>query len=138
MMGDLFSWLAGLALLFFGVLVTYAYRPEQWPRREASGVLQAAIFIGFLAAVGNTLFWQVFGQPAVRFGWLSVAEIRAVGDWADVVFKGGAALSAWLHLKAIHMSLSEKDRRMWSVLEVAFYPKRRMCLRLLSRITKKD
>lgn len=138
MVGDLISWLAGLSLLFFGGLVLVAYRPEQWPHREASGVLQAAIFFGFLAAVGYTLFWPVLGQPIVRMGLMSVSDIRAIGDWADLLFKGGGALSAWLHLKALHMSLPEKDRPRWGILEMSFYPKRRMCLRMLSRLTRKE
>lgn len=134
MVGDMVSWVSGLALLFVGSLVLWAYRPTQWPQREASGVLQAAIFLGFLAAVFNTLFWQVLGQPAVNLGLVSVAQYRAIGDWLDAIFKGGAAVAAWLHLRALHMSLPEKERKSWGVLEMAFYPKRRLCLRMLSRM----
>lgn len=124
-------------LLFFGGLVMYAYRPAQWPRYEAPGLLQAAIFLGFLAAVGNTLYWQVFAQPAVWFGLVSVPTLRVWGDYADLLFKGGGAVAGYLHLKAIHMSLSEKERSAWGVIEIAFYPKRRLCLRLLTRIVRR-
>lgn len=136
MVGDMVSWVAGLSLLFFGGLVLYAYRPDQWPRGEAPGVLQAAIFLGFLSAVGNTVYWQVFAQPAVRLDLISVETLRFYGDYLDLLFKGGGALAGYLHLKAIHMSLSKSERSAWGVLEVAFYPKRRLCLRMLSRLMR--
>jgi hypothetical protein len=138
MVGDWISWFSGVALLFFGFLVLWAYRPQSWAVREAPGALQAAIFLGFLASVGNTVFWQVIGQPIVNFGLMNVDQYRALGDWLDFVFKGGAAYAAWLHLKALHMSLPPKERSAWGVLEMAFYPKRRLCLRLLARIIRRS
>ncbi|MFV1484535.1 MULTISPECIES: hypothetical protein [unclassified Phaeobacter] len=136
-MGDWVSWGAGVALLFYGTLVMWAYRPTRWTDPDAPGWLQAAIFCGFLAAVGNTAFWQVFGQPAVKLGWLTVAQLRGAGNWLDLLFKGGGALAAYLHLKAMHKSLSDEEQARWSVTEMAFYPNRRLCLRVLARITKR-
>lgn len=133
MIGDLVSWVAGLSLMVAGLLVMWAYRPQQWPSGGA-GWLQAAIFMGFAAAVGNTAFWQVIGQPAVSSGLVEVGALRAVGDWLDLVFKGGAAFAGWMHLKALHLSLNEEERDDWGVLEIAFYPQRRLCLKALYSI----
>lgn len=132
-MGDFISWASGVALLFFGSAVICAYRPRGWPERDSAKILQAAIFFGFIAGVGNTLFWQVLGQPLVEWGVLSVAALRNVGDWLDLVFKGGAAFAAYLHLKALHLSLPSDEREHWAVLEMPFYPKRNRVIVFLKK-----
>lgn len=125
MLGDTISFVSGMALLFLGSCVLWAYRPKLWPNNDATLVLQAAIFLGFVAAVGNTLFWQVLGQPLVKYDLVSVSTLRGIGDYLDLVFKGGAAFAAYLHLKALHLSLSENQRKVWRVLEMPFYRNRK-------------
>lgn len=135
-MADFLSWFSGLALMFIGSLVMWAYRPARWPT-GAAGWLQAAVFFGFAAAVLNTGYWQVLGHPLIAYNVLTVDGLRVLGDWLDVIFKGGGAYSAWMHLKALHMSLDEEEQRRWGVLEVAFYPKRRLCLRLIGLVLRR-
>lgn len=134
MWGDWVSFLSGVALVIFGGLAMIAYRPSPG-RRGAETLLASAIFIGFMAHVGNTLYWQVFGQPAVHFGILTVADLRAYGDWFDLFFKGGGALAGYLHLRALWSSLDEIERREWTALEMAFYPRRVTCLRAILKRT---
>lgn len=133
------SFVAGVALLFMSVLVMVAYWPSRNKTHAQPGAfyLGMAIWLGFLTAGLNTLFWQVIGQPAVRLGWISVADIRAIGDWVDLFVKGGAAYAGWLHLRAIYETLDDEEKSYWSVLEMAFYPRRRACLRLLCIKMKK-
>lgn len=137
MIGDVLSFLAGTALLISAILVIIAYRPANWSLRDAPGTLAMAIALGFAASASNTLYWQVFGQPAVTYGWLTVAEIRAIGDFADVLFKGGAAIAGLLHLRALLLALPESERGNWSAIEMPFYPNRRACLKALSSVTRK-
>lgn len=138
MMGDTVSFLSGVALMVMGVLVMRAYLPGAGWHRTGQGVLGAAIFISFLVAVLNTLYWQVFGQVAVEFlGIMTVAQLRAVGDWVDLVVKGGAAWAAYLHLKAMWMRLPDEERARWRVIEMPWYPARRWCLVKLAQGLKR-
>lgn len=134
--GDMVSFASGLVLLFMSALVMNAYSVRKWKEQSAARYLAVAIWIGFAAAAGNTLYWQVFGQTAVGLGLITVETQRFWGDWLDAVFKGGGALAAYLHLKALHETLPEEDRERWGVLEVAFYPKRRLFLELVTRVLK--
>ena len=133
-MGDGVSFLSGVVLLVASAAVIRAY----WPTvgRERSPLLVWAIIIGFAAHGGNTLYWQVFGQMAAAFGWVSVSAMRGLGDWMDLLFKGGGAVAGWLHLKALHDVLpdDEKDR---SVVSMIWYPHRQSCVeRVISRRQK--
>ena len=127
-MGDAISFTAGVALLFFGLLAVRAFWPRNFSWRASSSILETAIFLSFIAAVANTLYWQVFGQIAVQAGLLTVFQLRSVGDWLDGLFKGSAALAAYLHLRALWLELDASERRRWTILEMAYYPKRRWCL----------
>ena len=129
-MGDILSWLAGASLVCVGLLVMWAYRPMKWPR-GGPGWLQAAIFLAFFSAVANTMFWQVYGHIAVANDLWTVDRLRDVGDWLDILFKGGAAFAGWMHLKALHTTLEPEERGKWGVFEIAFYPKRMLCLRTI-------
>jgi hypothetical protein len=131
MMGDVVSFASGVSLLFFGSLVLIAFRPRRWSYHSGPGYLSRAIFLAALAAVSNTLYWQVLTQPAVASGFVTVYQVRNIGDWLDLLFKGGAAYALFLHLKAMHAQLPPEERRVWSALEMPFYPNRRKCLKLL-------
>lgn len=131
-LGDLLSFWSGVALTFLGTLAMIAYRP----RLESTlpeALLAAAIFIGFAAHAGNTLYWQVFGQLAVNNEWLTVDDLRFYGDFADLLFKGGGALAGYLHLRALWSGLASDEKSKWTVLEMAFYPHKMRCLRALIR-----
>ena len=110
-----------------GLLVMRAF----WPIKNdgsAEGLLGLAIFLSFALHVANTLYWQVFGQLAIHYEWASVAALRFWGDWLDLIFKGGAALTAYLHLKALWKKMPDESRREWAVWEIPWYPARRTCL----------
>ena len=136
--GDWISFVSGVALMVMAAFVMKAYSPRNWNDGSGSGYLAIAIWLSFAAALGNTLYWQVFAQPAVQYGLISVPTLRNVGDYFDVLFKGGGAVAGYLHLKALHAGLPTNERKVWGVLEMAFYPRRRLCLRLLSRTIRRD
>ena len=102
MIGDWLSFLSGVALMVSGLRVTWAYWPPKRWWGSRAGILAMAIFLGFVAAVFNTLYWQVWGQIAVEYlrVW-TVQMLRFWGDYTDVIAKGGAALAAELHLWAL-------------------------------------
>ena len=127
-MGDLVSLFSGALLLFFSVLVMIAYSPKS-KRSKPESTLALAIFLGFMAAAFNTLYWQVFGQIAVMIDLISVKNLRMIGDILDLVFKGGAAYAGYLHLRALQLSLPSNERKYWSVLEMPFYPQKMLCLK---------
>lgn len=126
--GDWISFGAGTALLVMSFLVLVAYRPSRH-RTTPERTLAAAIVLGFIAAAGNTLYWQVLGQPLVVYGWITVDTLRFIGDYLDLVFKGGAALAGYLHLRALWFCLPDAERRVWLVVEMPFYPRRLLYLR---------
>ena len=104
MASDWASFLSGTALLIVGAAVMWVYRPRRGWCCTPSGVLGMAIFLGFFAAVTNTLYWQVWGQLAAEFwGIITVYHLREVGKWVDLIVKGGAAIAGVLHLWAIKL-----------------------------------
>ena len=130
MIGDLVSFVAGVALVVISFLVIRAYWP---PRYEAPSAqwLGFAIIVGFVAAGFNALYWQVWGTLSIYFGIGSVSSLRGVGDFFDLFFKGGAAIAGYMHLKAIHAGIGQPERRDWSVWEMPWYPQRRACVRAI-------
>lgn len=109
MIGDWLSFLSGVALMVSGLRVMWAYLPPKHWWGSRAGILAMAIFLGFFAAVFNTLYWQVWGQIAVEYlrVW-SVQMLRFWGDYTDVIAKGGAALAAELHLWALRKKEREE------------------------------
>lgn len=139
MIGDWVSFLSGSFLLVMGALVMLAYRPGRDWWRTAHGTLGMAIFLGFLAAVTNTAYWQVWGQWAVEFlGIMSVTQLRAAGDWIDLIVKGGAGVAGVLHLRALRLQLSADEQAHWRGIEMPWYPARRWCLVKLCAGMKKE
>ncbi|MGK7653140.1 hypothetical protein ACSQ76_12215 [Roseovarius sp. B08] len=135
--GDIFSFFAGLALMFFGSLVLIAFWPRRSRRESGSEVLSLAIFLAALAGVSNAFYWQVLTALILEFRLATIFEVRAFGKWLDLLFKGGAAYAMFLHLKALRAQLSPNERKKWSVLEMPFYPNRRLCLVRLMRRWRK-
>lgn len=139
MIGDWVSFASGTALLSVGALVMIAYRPRRGWWHTPHGTLGMAIFLGFLAAVTNTAYWQVFGQWAVEFlHVMTVQQLRAAGDWIDLIVKGGAAVAGVLHLRALRLQLSPEEQKRWRGIEMPWYPARRWCLVKLTAGLKKE
>lgn len=109
MVGDWLSFLSGVALMVSGCRVIWAYRPRgQW-RASPAEILGLAIFLSFIAAVANTVYWQVWGQVAVEYLRIwTVQVLRFWGDYTDVLVKGGGAIAAELHLWAIRKKEREE------------------------------
>lgn len=119
------SFCVGLASIFLNSLGVYTfwrrYRRETY---NASRRLSLAIMLGFAVSGGNTLFWQVYGQFAIAVGWTDVPTLRLVGSYLDtLIFKLIPPIVVLMHLEALHLALPEDERRRWSVLGMAFYPR---------------
>lgn len=109
MLGDWLSFLSGFSLLIIGSCVMIVYWPRKGWRNSSAGLLGMAIWLGFFAAVLNTLYWQVMGQSTVEFLHLwSIHDLRFWGDYVDVLVKGGAAFAGLLHLMALKKKEAEK------------------------------
>jgi len=118
------SFLSGVVLLMVSILGAIAFiRRTLHHRQPPSQLLSVAIVIGFLAAGLNTLYWQVFGQIGVNQGWITVAALRLVGSYMDMLFKTAASVAVYLHLAAWHMSLPPEEQKEWSVFGMVFYPR---------------
>lgn len=130
-MDEAVSFTSGMALLVMGLLVMRAYWPVKRPDR-AAWFLAAAIFLGFTADVINTIYWQILFKIAQWSEW-ELSGWRTVGNYMDSIFKGGAALAGYLHLRALWLRLPLADRDVWHPVEMPWYPRRRMCISLLSR-----
>lgn len=128
-LGTILSWGAGIYLMVISFLVMRTYFPRFsfWSGR-GDQYLVLAIFLGFASTCANTAYWQVLGQPIIAFGWSTVEFQRALGDYLDVLFKGGAGYSGWLHLKAVHRQLDRESQKRWHTIEMPWYPDRRECL----------
>lgn len=133
MIGDAVSLLAGASLLAMSMLVILAYVGGTTSAGTGPRYLAIAIILGFIASGVNALYWQVFGQLAVNLDFISVTDLRLWGDYVDLIAKGGGALSAWYHLKALHAVLDAREKALWTPIEMPFYPRRRACLTLLSK-----
>lgn len=115
---------AGFVLLFMCALGLRGFLGRAINTHDlASRMLARAIICGFTVAGLNTLYWQVGGQVLIAFGIATVADVRLIGSYLDILFKGGGALAVYLHLAAWRLSLPEPERRKWSVFAMAFYPR---------------
>lgn len=139
MIGNWVSFLSGIALLVSGFLVMVAYRPRRGWWMTPHGTLGMAIFLGFFAAVLNTVYWQVLGQWATElFPLVTVDDWRRWGDWIDLIVKGGAAVAGVMHLRALRLQLPDDERGQWRGIEMPWYPARRWCLVKLCAAMKKE
>lgn len=135
-MTDILSAMAGLSLTLFGVLAAIAFFPtSMWWKHSSYKYLNLGIFLIALTAVGNAIYWGPINQFGVRWGLLTVEQVRGpFGDFVDLVMKGGAAVAFYLQLYALREQLPEHIRKHWTVLEIAFYPRR---LQLLDKLLRK-
>lgn len=127
-MSDIGYWASFAAGTILLVMSALGIRGFLWrvfdSRPPAPKLLAIAIVLGFVAIGANTFYWQVFGRLAVWLGLLSGQQLNTVGFWLDVPLKLMAATAVYLHLAALRLRLPPEERRRWTVLGMAFYPRR--------------
>lgn len=119
------SFLAGIVLLVTCLFGIRAFAPRM-ARAEhpAPRMLAAAIVMGFAGGALNTLYWQIWGQWALAEGWTTLPVLRFWGGFLDVPLKLSVAAAVLMHLAAWRRSLPSSERQKWSLLGMAFYPRR--------------
>ena len=132
MSGEYFSFGAGIFLLLVALLGMKAY----WPSLRALNRqwLGVAIFLSFLCAAGNTLWWQILHQIVLRYDLVSHDLYQGIGWWLDVLFKGGAGIAGILHLVALHRQLPVVEQTQWRWWDMPWYPQRRTCMSRLANL----
>lgn len=100
MSAEFVSFIAGCWLLAVCIIVMIEYYPRRWRRLSPPEMLTLGIFIGFAANGLNTAWWQILNTINLDFNILPPDTFTRIGRYADVVFKGGAALAGMIHLKA--------------------------------------
>lgn len=60
------------------------------------GILLMAFSLG-----ANTLYWQVFGQPALHFELVTIDILRKIGFYLDFLLKGAGILGLYFSIKAL-------------------------------------
>lgn len=116
---------SGFVLFLMAALGIRAFAPRiRNAEEQSSRLLALAIVMAFSTSALNALYWQVWGFLALHYDLVSVTSLRLLGGFLDVFFKGCAALAVYLHLAAWRASLPPEERGLWSVLGMAFYPKR--------------
>lgn len=131
-MGEYISVISGAALLVVSCLVMIAYRPGSVGNRldKSAYVLGWAIFLGFAAAAGNAVWWQILWFFVDNSFPQAKEEFLRIGKYMDGVFKGAATASGVLHLYALVLALPEGERDQWRWYQMPFYPSRHWTLML--------
>jgi hypothetical protein len=117
-----------LALLAAWGLLGFFPRPHQWASRMRTANtgpawLILAIWLGFLGLFTNSMYWRVWGDPAVYYGLITVDQLRYVGHRLDTVWKGVGAIAIYMHFYARYKSISsDSEKAQWTPLLMAFYP----------------
>jgi hypothetical protein len=122
MVNSYIAFYAGIALLILAGMVMKAYWPSFKKGWCGESILGMAIFLGFFAAAINTAFWQIGVGVFVESGLVERATYREIGLYLDGVFKGTAALAAFLHLLALQKFLPKEERDKWSWYQMPWYP----------------
>lgn len=119
------AWAVGVILMVMSVLGVRGFLPRAFNgETRAIRMFGLALTLGFLAAGLNTLYWQVFTNLVLHYQLIELADLRRLGGFLDMGFKGLAAFAIYLHLAAWRESLPDAERRRWGVLAMAFYPNR--------------
>ena len=122
--GEMLSFLTSLALTVFAFWGVFAFWPNRARREDtAAGWLILAIWIGFLGNGLNALYWRVFGDLAIHYGWMELSQLRAVGNSiGDLIWKGCAAVSIYLHFYARWKAVPDDEKPFWNPLLMGLYP----------------
>lgn len=117
-------------LVVLAVWGCVAFFPRKSDRgNNAPAWLILAIWTGFAGIAANAFYWRVFGDLAVYFEWMTVAEVRSFGNtWGDIMWKGLGVVSIYLHFFARWKSISPAEQRHWTPLMMGFYPNARHLL----------
>lgn len=113
-MGDTLSFAAGSVLFVVALMVVKEYWPRglgNWFRLDPPSMLQLGIFLGFVLAATNTLWWQILNSIVVGQGWMGRAAFQDIGKWMDVPLKGGMACVGLIHLRAKQKMRATYDPR---------------------------
>lgn len=96
MIGDIGYWLSfftGLVLLGYSSYAVYIFS-RVWTMattKESKSLSLGIILIAFSLGA-NTLYWQVFGQLALAYTDMTVATLRLIGFYMDVLLKGSGII----------------------------------------------
>lgn len=85
-----------------------------------------AIWLGFLGNGLNVLYWRVFGDMVQHYKpgmWDAYESFGML--WGDIVWKGLALVSIYLHFYARYKSIPPNERKNWTPLTMGFYPNRK-------------
>lgn len=113
-------------------------KDNEFPYDGASWLI-LAIWVGFIGNGFNAFIWQVLGDPLVFYGVITTQQHMFFGDiLGDIVGKGLASLSIYLHFYARWKALDPDERHLWSPLLMGYYPDTskviyRTCRRMLRR-----
>jgi hypothetical protein len=129
--------------LLLGIWGLWSFWPQRVERGHANHgayTLITAIWLGFLGAVLNVLYWRVLGDQVARHTPEYWEAYREFGNtYGDIVWKGLGAFAIWQHFYARYMSIPEDERDDWHPLTMGGYPDRTMLSnRMLSSIRSRS
>lgn len=138
-MGDILNVLFAVVALFAVYAAVRAYGTAWKPKKgDCLSWIAHGICIGFIAIGASALYWGILYR-GLRVGGMAEAAawVHHLGAYANVLFMGVSPVwAAFAHLKAKHLSLSARDQREWSILEMIYHPARKAMLRNLFRRNK--
>ena len=102
MIGFWISFATGLALLMVALNTLYLFsKLESTGTSVQSRQLSWGIVLTAFSLGANTLYWQVFGQPAVYLEITTIYNLREVGFYLDLLLKGAGIVGLYYTSKAL-------------------------------------
>lgn len=118
------SFIVSWGLVLLAIWGIYGFFPKKTDRGNSGPAwLILAIWLGFLGNGFNAVYWRGIGDLVLVHypeWWLAYAKFG--NSYGDLVWKGLAAISIYLHFFARWKSIPETKRRDWSPLLMGFYP----------------
>lgn len=119
---NVIAFIVGMVLVTLAAFGLLGFFPRKAEREDtAAGWLILAIWLGFLGNGMNAFYWNVFYPLAGPFFQFDNQILGILGRMSDVLWKGMAALSVYLHMVARYKALPEGERPHWSPILMAFY-----------------
>ena len=82
-----------------------------------------AIWLGFLGNGLNAFYWRVAGDMVGYYRPDMWPAYRDFGNiWGDMLWKGLAMVSIYLHFYARYKSIPAEEQKHWTPLAMGFYP----------------
>lgn len=124
-----FGLLVYLSSVFMWVFTTWGII-HFWPGKvrtrqpyDGASWLLVAIWIGFFGNGLSVTVWQVLGDPMKFYGVITTEQYYLFGDiFGDLLGKGCASLSVYLHFYARWKSIPEDQQPYWRPLLMGYYP----------------